>query len=157
MGQFISFKSEINNPWFNPWFVLLHTHSNVCATVDWRCLEYLVCITLTQCSNPSWAWRWRHPFGTNNYPPFWHSTKNQVHTEDPRISWFQNSWSPLFRDSFLCLNFVNSSLFRDFEKKSKRKYFSEFSVFFPIFKFFKMFFPMFFSCMYVITFSDSWI
>ena len=33
----------------------------------------------TQCSNPSWAWCWRHPFGTNNYPPFWHSTtKNQV-------------------------------------------------------------------------------
>ena len=47
MGQFISFKSEINNPWFNPWFILLHTHSNVCATVEGRCLEYLVCITLT--------------------------------------------------------------------------------------------------------------
>ena len=46
MGQFISFKSEINNPWFNPWFILLHTHSNVCATVEGRCLEYLVCITL---------------------------------------------------------------------------------------------------------------
>ena len=24
----------------------------------------------TQCSNPSWACRWHHPFGTNNYPPF---------------------------------------------------------------------------------------
>ena len=47
MGQFISFKSEINNPWFNPWFILLHTHLNVCATVEGRCLEYLVCITLT--------------------------------------------------------------------------------------------------------------
>ena len=46
MGQFISFKSEINNPWFNPWFILLHTHLNVCATVEGRCLEYLVCITL---------------------------------------------------------------------------------------------------------------
>ena len=46
MGKFISFKSEINNPWFNPWFILLHTHSNVCATVEGRCLEYLVCITL---------------------------------------------------------------------------------------------------------------
>ena len=34
MWQFISFKSEINNPWFNPWFILLHTHSNVCATVE---------------------------------------------------------------------------------------------------------------------------
>ena len=32
----------------------------------------------TQCSNPSWALRWRHPFGTNSYPPFRHSTKNQV-------------------------------------------------------------------------------
>ena len=29
-------------------------------------------------SNPSWACRWLHPFGTNNYPPFRHSTKNQV-------------------------------------------------------------------------------
>ena len=48
MGQFISFKSEINNPWFNPWFILLHTHSDVCATVEGRCLEYLVCITLVQ-------------------------------------------------------------------------------------------------------------
>ena len=32
----------------------------------------------TQCSNPSWAWHWHHPFGTNNYPPFRQSTKNQV-------------------------------------------------------------------------------
>jgi hypothetical protein len=24
----------------------------------------------TQSSNPSWACHWRHPFGTNNYPPF---------------------------------------------------------------------------------------
>ena len=24
----------------------------------------------TQCSNPSLAYRWHHPFGTNNYPPF---------------------------------------------------------------------------------------
>ena len=46
MGQFISFKSEINNPWFTPWFILLHTHLNVCATVEGQCLEYLVCITL---------------------------------------------------------------------------------------------------------------
>ena len=52
MGQFISFKSEINNPWFNPWFILLHTHSNVCATVEGRCLEYLVCITLHLPTNP---------------------------------------------------------------------------------------------------------
>ena len=34
MGQFISFKSKINNPWFNPWFILLHTHSNMCATAQ---------------------------------------------------------------------------------------------------------------------------
>ena len=47
MGQFISFKSKINNSWFNPWFILLHTHSNVCATVEGQCLEYLVYITLT--------------------------------------------------------------------------------------------------------------
>ena len=32
----------------------------------------------TQRSNPSWACRWHHPFGTNNYPPFPHSTQNQV-------------------------------------------------------------------------------
>ena len=31
-----------------------------------------------QCSNPSWACRWHHLFRTNNYPPFWHSNKNQV-------------------------------------------------------------------------------
>ena len=39
--------SKMNNSWFNPWFILLHTHSNVCATVEGRCLEYLVCITLS--------------------------------------------------------------------------------------------------------------
>ena len=27
-------------------------------------------VKVVQCSNPSWACRWRHPFGTNNYPPF---------------------------------------------------------------------------------------
>ena len=36
------------------------------------------CPSSTQCSNPSWACRWHHPFGTNSYPPFGHSTKNQV-------------------------------------------------------------------------------
>ena len=41
-------------------------------------------------------------------------------TGGPRISWFHNSWSPLFRDSLLGLNFVNSSQFRDFEKKKKK-------------------------------------
>ena len=31
-----------NNPWFKPWSnVLLHTQSNVCATVKVQCLEYL--------------------------------------------------------------------------------------------------------------------
>ena len=32
----------------------------------------------TQCSYPSWACCWHHPFGTKNYPPFQHSAKNQV-------------------------------------------------------------------------------
>ena len=31
-----------------------------------------------QCLNPSWACCWRHPFGKNNYPPFGHSTQNQI-------------------------------------------------------------------------------
>ena len=42
MGQVISLKSERNNQWFKPWFnILLHTQSNVCATVQGQCLEYL--------------------------------------------------------------------------------------------------------------------
>ena len=32
----------------------------------------------TQCSHASWACRWRHLYGTNNYPPFRLSTQNQV-------------------------------------------------------------------------------
>ena len=64
MGQFISFKSEINNPWFNPWFILLHTHSNVCATVEGRCLEYLVCITL-----PYVLWPFDHQHMVTPLPP----------------------------------------------------------------------------------------
>ena len=32
----------------------------------------------TQCSHPKWACFWHHPFGTNIYPPFRHSTQNQV-------------------------------------------------------------------------------
>ena len=48
-------------------------------------------------------------------------------TGDPHISWFHNSWSPLFDDSFSGLNFVNSLPFHDLEKKiQKKKYFSEF-------------------------------
>ena len=31
----------------------------------------------TECSNPIQACCWRHPFGTNNYPPFPHITKNK--------------------------------------------------------------------------------
>ena len=31
-----------------------------------------------QCSNPSWACRSHHPFGTNNYAQFRHSIKTQV-------------------------------------------------------------------------------
>ena len=32
----------------------------------------------TQCLLSGWACCWRHPFGKNNYPPFGHSTQNQV-------------------------------------------------------------------------------
>ena len=47
MGQGLSLKSEINNPWFKPWFnILLHKQSIVYATVCSQCLEYLGCITL---------------------------------------------------------------------------------------------------------------
>ena len=35
-------------------------------------------LSSTQCSNHTWACSWHHPFGTNNYPPFRHSTQNQV-------------------------------------------------------------------------------
>ena len=45
MGQGISLKSEMNNPWFN---IILHTQSIVCATVDSQCLDYLGYITLTK-------------------------------------------------------------------------------------------------------------
>ena len=49
MGQGISLKSERNNPWFKPWFnILLHTQSNVRATVFIQWLEYLGYITLVQ-------------------------------------------------------------------------------------------------------------
>ena len=49
MGQDISLKSKRKNPWFKPLFnILLHTYSNVCATVEGQCLEYLVYITLPQ-------------------------------------------------------------------------------------------------------------
>ena len=42
MWQDISLKSEINNPWFKPWFnILLHTQSIVCAIVQGQYLEYL--------------------------------------------------------------------------------------------------------------------
>ena len=51
MGQFMSFKSKIKKPWFNPWFIWLHTHSNVCAPVEGQWLEYLVCITLITLRN----------------------------------------------------------------------------------------------------------
>ena len=34
----------------------------------------------------------------------------------PLISWFQNSWSPLFRDLVSGTNFVNSPPFHDFQK-----------------------------------------
>ena len=53
-------------------------------------------------------------------------------TGGPRISWFHNSWSSRFRDLLSDTNFVNSSQFRDFEAKRKKKsekfseFFSEF-------------------------------
>ena len=39
-------KSENNSPWFKLWFMLMHTQSIACATVDSQCLEYLGYITL---------------------------------------------------------------------------------------------------------------
>ena len=49
MGQGISLKSEMNNPWFKPLFnILLHTYSIVCASVDSQCLKYLGYITLVR-------------------------------------------------------------------------------------------------------------
>ena len=33
--------------------------------------------TSAQCSHTSWACHWRHPSGSNNYPPFQHSTQHQ--------------------------------------------------------------------------------
>ena len=32
----------------------------------------------SQYSNSSWGCHWHHPFDIKNYPPFWHSTRNQV-------------------------------------------------------------------------------
>ena len=41
------YVSGQSGPWFKPLFnILLHTHSNVCATVWGQCLEYLVYIAL---------------------------------------------------------------------------------------------------------------
>ena len=79
MGQFISFKSEINNPWFNPWFILLHTHSNMCATVEGRCLEYLVCMY-----NFDW-----HPrnFGPSDGPGTNRRTASTVLIQNRRRVW----------------------------------------------------------------------
>jgi hypothetical protein len=42
-----------------------------------------------------------------------------LNTGDPRISWFQNSWSSLFHDSVSGTNFVNSPPFQDFPKKMR--------------------------------------
>ncbi len=35
-------------------------------------------LSSAQYQNPSWACHWHHPFGTINYPPFRHTSKNQV-------------------------------------------------------------------------------
>jgi hypothetical protein len=36
------------------------------------------CYSSIECLQASWACCWRHLFGTNNYPPFRHSTQNHV-------------------------------------------------------------------------------
>ena len=53
-----------------------------------------------------------------------------VNTGGPRISWFQNSWSPLFRDSVSGLNFVNSLPFWGFwTQKKQPKFFRKMFLF----------------------------
>ena len=76
-----------------------------------------------------------------------------VCTGGPRISWFQNSWSPPFRDSVSGINFVKSPPFRDFEsKKAKKKNILE--------KFSGKIFGIFFSCLMIcycsISYSNVW-
>ena len=56
---------------------LVHTESQVNHKTQPFWVK-VVHLCSTQCSNPSWACRWHHPFGTNNYPLFQHSTKNQL-------------------------------------------------------------------------------
>ena len=51
---------------------------------------------------------------TEQWLIYWNLFAN---TGDPRISWFQNSWSSLFNDSVSGTNFMNSPPFRDFQKK----------------------------------------
>ena len=63
-------------------------------------------------------------------------------TGDPRISWFHNSWSLLFRDIVSGLNFLNSPPFHDFEKKKSKIFFYFFGKLFWIF-FSSFFFVLF--------------
>ena len=45
--------------------------------------------------------------------------EKKSNTGGPRISWFQNSWSPLFRDLVSGTISWKSPLFRDFKSKKK--------------------------------------
>ena len=67
------------------------------------------------------------------------------YTGDPRIFWFHNSWSPLFRDSVLGLNFVNTSPFHDFEEKNSKNFF------------FGFFLKFFFSFLFIYSDCIWWI
>ena len=140
MGQFISFKSEINNPWFNPWFILLHTHPNVCATVEGRCLEYLVCITLVETLKPkTYAIKMQLLLVTvrekNGFLTFWYAVFKRNSIVWPKV--VITKWSePLFftgqklQDFFLPFslgNFISFLygfhffFFRKYKKKTNTK------------------------------------
>ena len=136
MGQFISFKSEINNPWFNPWFILLHTYSNVCATVEGRCLEYLVCITLTHWpiftyllkSSLDQRWkqcycRWSHwgwPRGASGRGQGGRSGKNVYRHNGGRFGHWATLWQTWSNDwcrhTSGCHHWFNQALWPEFSK-----------------------------------------
>ena len=55
-----------------------------------------------------------------DFKEFYHT--NIYKYGDPRISWFQNSWYPLFHYLVLGTNFVKSPLFHDFQKKIQKNF-----------------------------------